>query len=59
MDLESGVRSQSLLNDFDLTCQVSASSFVKWSQQSLPLNETSMNCQMYRNFGLTCTTLGV
>lgn len=29
MDLESGVRSQSLLNDFDLTCQVSASSFVK------------------------------
>lgn len=59
MDLESGVRSQSLLNDFDLTCQVSASSFVKWSQQSLPLNETTMNCQMYRNFGLTCTTLGV
>lgn len=48
-----GVRRQFLLSEPDRTSQVSASLSVKWGQQSLSLNATSVSCQMYRIFGLT------
>lgn len=43
---------KSFMNDLTLTCHVSTCSSIKWSQQSLTRDTTSMSCQVYRIFVL-------